>query len=157
MSKTKPTRTRAQRGDRERELDEATRREIERRAHERYRARGGAHGSDLDHWLAAARTILGLAEGQAVISTHRHDTRSTREMWSQLSQLGYLGAWSQFERRVREYVRRFSVVPEQILVDFVAYLDGVPAHTVLIAGGLDVSEVCVELDRRSAVSCQQVH
>jgi hypothetical protein len=57
MSKTKPKRGRAKLGDRERELDEETRREIERRAHERYRARGGVHGSDLNDWLAAEEEV----------------------------------------------------------------------------------------------------
>lgn len=53
MSTTKPKRGRAKPGNREFELDQETRREIERRAHERYRARGGVHGNDLDDWLAA--------------------------------------------------------------------------------------------------------
>ncbi len=57
MSKTKPTRGRTQVADRERELDQNTRREIERRAHERYRTRGGVHGNDLDDWLAAEEEV----------------------------------------------------------------------------------------------------
>lgn len=57
MSKTKPKRGRAKPRNRECELDQETRREIERRAHERYRARGGVHGNDLDDWLAAEEDV----------------------------------------------------------------------------------------------------
>jgi hypothetical protein len=33
-------------------------REVELRAYERFVARGGAHGADLDDWLAAERELL---------------------------------------------------------------------------------------------------
>ena len=36
---------------------------IAQRAYELYLARGGAHGSDWDDWLAAEREVLGPGEG----------------------------------------------------------------------------------------------
>lgn len=56
--RTKPR----QRGSR---IDEAVRREIERRAHERHRARGRAHGHDLDDWLAAEQEVLADCAAQS--------------------------------------------------------------------------------------------
>ncbi len=57
MSKTKPSQGRGNPGDRGPDLDEEAWQEIERRAHERYRARGGVHGNDLDDWLAAEKEV----------------------------------------------------------------------------------------------------
>ena len=55
------------------EIDEAVRREIERRANERHRARGCAHGHDLDDWLAAEQEVLAERAAQ---SPHRRRPRS---------------------------------------------------------------------------------
>ena len=65
MSRTKRSPGRGMDAGSQSEVEHEVRREIEHRAYERYRARGGVHGKHLDDWLAGEEEVRSERAGTA--------------------------------------------------------------------------------------------